>query len=182
MCACVSRHAHRKTSFYTFIYCGLILSVSHVPPGSRGRSCHTMYGAETYLKQQREWYSGKQLWQWYNTGRWIYQQYHTVPQLIPQTDREERRLWLNYGSNWSRSSSSYIHTHMDIHIRICKAYLNEMQNLSNDTHTHTRFTPTLTIHTHVLNRVRQMRTRQCGDRKALCSSAVAVTDPGINHV
>lgn len=33
-----------------------------------------------------------------------------------------------------------------------------------------------------LNRIRQMRGRQLGSRKALCSSAVAVTDPGINHV
>lgn len=43
-----------------FIYCIRILSVSQVPPGSRGCACHTMYGAEIHLKQQREQYSGKQ--------------------------------------------------------------------------------------------------------------------------
>lgn len=42
------------------IYCICILSVSQVPPGSAGCLCHTMYGAEIHLKQQREQYSGKQ--------------------------------------------------------------------------------------------------------------------------
>ena len=58
-------------------------------------------------------YLGKQSWRWRYTARWIYQRYRTVQQLIPQRDREARRLWLNYGSNRKRPHTyAYTNTHM----------------------------------------------------------------------